>query len=300
MSRITTAMVSQNALIDLQKSQKVLFEASNQTASQTKATDLKGYGSQTHTLVSSNRMIANIQSRIDNAAELDARLSMQDAVLTHSREVMEDLRSVILQDISLSGPSSIDAKIEEAFLVLKDSFNLEISGKSVFGGTRTDKPPVVAASVADLVANPIENAFEQGAQEQTVNVDGYQEISLAPVAAEAAEAAFDMLKTLAAGGPYGELTDAQVTALKGELAQFDTVIDGLVQLEARNGNTQSRITNAIERQTTQVNAIGATVGEITYVDLAEVAARLSNAQTTYQASASIFNTVRGLTLLDVL
>ncbi len=301
MTRISTAMISQNALRDLQQTQKTLFDVSNQTASQTKASDLKGYGAQTHTLVSSNRMQANIQSRIDNAAELETRLSMQDAVLDHSREVLEELRAVVLQDISLNGPSSIDAKVEEAFQVLKDSFNLQIAGRHVFGGTRTDTPPVVATDVANLVANPIANAFEQGASEQTVNVDGFQEISMGPVASVAALDAFNLLRDIAAGGPYGNpVSAAQKTALQTQLGTMDTVVDGLVQLQAQNGRTQQRVENAIERQTAQVNTIAKSIGEITHVDLAEVASRLNNAQTSYQASASVFNTIRGLSLVDVL
>ena len=301
MTRISTAMISQNALRDLQQTQKTLFDVSKQTASQTKASDLKGYGAQTHTLVSNNRMQANIQARIDTAAELETRLSMQDAVLDHSREVIEDLRQVILQDISLNGPSSIDAKVEEAFQVLKDSFNLQIAGMHVFGGTRTNTPPVVATDVANLVANPIANAFEQGASEQMVNVDGFQEISMGPVAANAALDAFNLLRDISAGGPYGNpVSAAQKTALQAQLGTMDTVVDGLVQLQAQNGRTQQRVENAIERQTAQVNTIAQSIGEITHVDLAEVASRLNNAQTSYQASASVFNTIRGLSLVDVL
>lgn len=300
MTRISTAMISQNALRDLQRSQQTLFEVSNQTASQTKATDLKGYGAQAHTLVSSNRMAANIQARIDNAAELDTRLSLQDSVLDHSRDVMEQLKATILQDVSLNGPSSIDAKLDEAFQVLKDSFNLQIGGNHVFGGTRNNTPPIVAADVADLVANPIADAFEQGAKAQTVSVDGYQEITMAPVASDAATSAFSILRDIAAGGPYDNLTDAQKTALQGQLGTLDSVVDDILQLQAQNGRTQERVSNAIERQTAQVSAIEKSVGDITHVDLAEVAAKLNNAQTSYQASASVFNTVRSLSLVDVL
>ncbi len=301
MTRISTAMISQNALRDLQKSQKTLFEVSNQTASQTKATDLKGYGAQTHTLVSSNRLHASIQARVENAAELNTRLSMQDAVLGHSGDVLEQLRETILQDISLNGPSSIDAKVDEAFQVLKDSFNLEIAGRHVFGGTRNNTPPVIATDVANLVANPLTSAFEQGAQEQKVSVDGYQEITMGPIAATAASDAFSILRDISAGGPYGDpVSAAQKTALQGQLATLDAAIEGIVDLQAQNGHTQRRVTNAIERQTSQLNALDRSIGEITSVDLAEVASRLNNAQTSYQASASVFNTVRGLTLLDVL
>ena len=49
-----------------------------------------------------------------------------------------------------------------------------------------------------------------------------------------------------------------------------------------------------------VDALDEAVGGIVNVDLAEVAVRLNQAQFAYQASSSVFNTLRGLTLLDVL
>lgn len=301
MTRISTAMISQNALRDLQKSQKTLFEVSNQTASQTKATDLKGYGAQTHTLISSQRLQANIQSRVDSAAELNTRLSMQDAMLGRADEVLGQLRDAILQDTSLNGPSTIDSKLEEAFQVIKDVFNLQLAGNYSFGGTRNDKPPIKVANLADLVANPIATAFEQGAQEQKVSVDGYQDISMAPVASEAALEVFTLLKDLAAGGPYpGPMSDAQKTALQAQLGALDDATQGMVQLQAENGRTQERVESAIERQQLQLNTLSSSIGNIVDVDLAEVAVKLNNAQTSYQASASVFNAVRGLTLLDVL
>ena len=48
------------------------------------------------------------------------------------------------------------------------------------------------------------------------------------------------------------------------------------------------------------DALDEAVGGIVNVDLAEVAVRLNQAQFAYQASSSVFNTLRGLTLLDVL
>ena len=70
MTRIASSMISQTALLDLQKAQQGLFKASSQTASQTKASDVEGYGSQAQTLVSANRLVARIESRLQVGAEL--------------------------------------------------------------------------------------------------------------------------------------------------------------------------------------------------------------------------------------
>jgi flagellar hook-associated protein 3 FlgL len=61
-----------------------------------------------------------------------------------------------------------------------------------------------------------------------------------------------------------------------------------------------QVEDAAERQTAHRDILKNAVGEITDVDLAEVAVRLNQAQFAYEASAGVFATLRGLSLLNVL
>lgn len=306
MTRISTTMLSQNALLDMQKAQKNLFEVSSQTASQKKGDDLQAYGRQSQTLVSANRLAARYESRIQSSAELETRLTIQNAALERASEIVSELKQSLTENIGLNDGTGIDLDLNQAFASLKDVFNTSIGGRYLFGGTMNDQPPVSSASLADLAANPITDAFVQGAQPQEVKLDSVQTVEIAPVAADIAQDAFDLLKRLktfsdGANGPFnGELTDAQSTALSAEISALETINKDMIQTLSNNGRVHNLVETNVERQTKQLNALQESIGEITDVDLAEVAVKLNQAQLSYQASASVFNTVRGLTLLDVL
>ncbi len=301
MTRVSTAQITQSALLDIQRAQQSLFKATGQTGNQNKATDLKGYGPEAHTLVSSSRVAARIEGRLEQATELQTRLSIQESTLSRASEIVADLRDTVLQGVGLRDGTAVDEKIEEAFYALKDIFNTNLAGKYVFGGTANDSPPVTVANTADLVTNGAANAFGTNGNTQLVNPDGVQEIQIAPVAHTDALEFFQVLEDLASGGPYGaDIDDTERAYLQGLLPDLDSAYNKSIELESTNGRTQARINTIVERQETQLNALNESTGRITDVDLAEVAFELSQAQISYQASASIFAQIRNLSLVNVL
>lgn len=118
--------------------------------------------------------------------------------------------------------------------------------------------------------------------------------------------AFASLKRLAeldegADGPFGgKLTAVQMAALKNELTALGDAFDGMLSAQSENGRMLKEVENSATRQGAHLNALNAAIGDIVDVDLAEVAVRLNQAQFAYQASASVFNTLRGLTLMNFL
>jgi flagellar hook-associated protein 3 FlgL len=102
-------------------------------------------------------------------------------------------------------------------------------------------------------------------------------------------------------GPFGgDLTDTQRSAIQAELTNLNTAFNTILSAQSENGRLSKEVDSATTRLTSRMNALDEAVGGIVNVDLAEVAVRLNQAQFAYQASSSVFNTLRGLTLLDVL
>ena len=102
-------------------------------------------------------------------------------------------------------------------------------------------------------------------------------------------------------GPCGgDLTDTQRSAIQAELTNLNTAFNTILSAQSENGRLSKEVDSATTRLTSRMNALDEAVGGIVNVDLAEVAVRLNQAQFAYQASSSVFNTLRGLTLLDVL
>ena len=73
-----------------------------------------------------------------------------------------------------------------------------------------------------------------------------------------------------------------------------------VQTAAQGGNIQSRVDAAATTQTDRQTTLKTMLGNITDVNIAEAASALTQAQTAVQASAQVFNTLKGMSLLNYL
>lgn len=306
MARISSAMIPSASLADISRAQQQLVEAARQSSAQTRASDLKGYGREAQTLVSAQRLMARTQSFQDNARELTTRMQIQDVAIGRAAEAVNTLKQDLFQNISLDSGEGVRAQLEEAFAVLKDTMNTNLGGRYLFGGVRNNIAPVSVASLSDLAANPLTDAIEQGAEAQVMRVEDGRTVQAGVVADDVISLAMASIKRLAEvdqgpDGPFGgDLTDAQRTAIQDELTALSAAFDNILSQQSENGRLSREVDNASTRITSQLNALDEAIGGIVNVDLAEVAVRLNQAQFAYESSASIFNVLRNLSLLNVL
>ena len=148
-------MINSNALTDLQRAQRELFDAQRKTATQREAEDLKGYGSDARTVVSLDRMRAQAEAYKASAEELTTRLDLQDAHIGRAADVVGTLREKLTNALALGDLSSVGSDISAAFSDLKSSFNATLNGKYMFGGNLPTEAPIVADSISDLANNHI-------------------------------------------------------------------------------------------------------------------------------------------------
>ncbi|RYY93400.1 MAG: hypothetical protein EON61_25070, partial [Alphaproteobacteria bacterium] len=195
---------------------------------------------------------------------------------------------------------------DEAFAVIKDAMNTNIGGRYLFGGVMNQDAPITATSLTDLANNPLEDSLATGEAAQLMRVEDGRTIQAGLVADTVVTDALASLKRLAEldqgpDGPFdGQLTATQRTALQGELQTLSRAFDNILTSQAENGRLLKDVDNASNRLTAQYNALDEAIGGIVNVDLAEVAVRLNQAQFAYQSSASVFNTLRGMSLLNIL
>ncbi|MEZ5936982.1 MAG: flagellin [Hyphomonadaceae bacterium] len=306
MSRISSAMIPMSALSDLSRAQQELVEASRQSSAQTKASDMKGYGRQAQTLVSAQRMVARTEGFLSTGAELQTRMQLQDVSLGRAADVISSLKDSLFQNIGLEDGNGVRAALEDAFSVLKDAMNTTLGGRYLFGGVLNDRPPVTADSLSDLAANPLSDAIVQGADAQQIRIEDEKTVKAGVVADDVIADALGILQRLAqfdegVDGPFGgDMTETQKTAIQSEMDNLSKAFDHVLQAQAENGRLLNEVESATKRQEGRRDALNAAVGDIVNVDLGEVAVRLNQAQFAYQASASVFNTLRNLTLINFL
>lgn len=306
MDRISSLMIPQAALGDLSRTQRSLVEAARQSSAQTRAEDVKGYGREAQTLVSAGRLAARIEGFLKTGEELRTRMELQDASLGRAADAISKLKADLFQNIGLQNGDGVRASIEEAFAVVRDSMNATLNGRYLFGGVAHDAAPVTVETLTELEATPIANVLQRGAPAQTLRIEESRIIEVGAVADDIADGALASLQRLAqfdsgADGPFrGVLSDAQRTAIDSELGVLEAAFNTFILAQSENGRLLKSVEGAGDRQQRQLNALNAAVGGIVDVDLAEVAVRLNQAQFAYEASASVFNTLRSLSLLDVL
>lgn len=306
MARISSAMIPSSSLADISRAQQQLVEAARQSSAQTRASDLKGYGREAQTLVSAQRLMARTESFQANARELTTRMQIQDVAIGRAAEAVNTLKQDLFQNISLDSGEGVRAQLEEAFAVLKDTMNTNLGGRYLFGGVRNDTAPVTVGSLSDLAANPLTDSIEQGAEAQVMRVEDGRTVKAGVVADDVISLAMASIKRLAEldegpDGPFsGDLTDTQRTAIQDELTALSAAFDNVLAQQSENGRLSKEVDNASTRITSSLHALDEAIGGIVNVDLAEVAVRLNQAQFAYESSASIFNVLRNLSLLNML
>jgi len=306
MNRISSAMIPASSLADIQRAQRELVEAARQSSQQTRATDLQGYGRQAQTLVSAERLSSRLNGFQETARELTSRLKIQDVALDRAAEAVGKLKAGLFQNFTLDSGDGVRVQLEEAFAALKDTMNVDLGGRYLFGGVMNDRPPVAAASLADLAANPLSATLEQGAQAQVMRLEETRLIAAGPVADDVVGQAMAAIKRLAeldggVNGPFSkQLTPVQKDALESEIANLSSAFETILSRQVDNGRLMKDVEAAEDRLTARVTALDSVIGGIVEVDLAEVAVRLNQAQFAYESSASVFNILRDMSLLKML
>ncbi|MAK61265.1 MAG: hypothetical protein CMK09_09830 [Ponticaulis sp.] len=305
MTRIATSMINNSALTDLQRAQRDLFEAQRKTASQKESDDLKGYGRDARSVVNLERMRAKSEAFKSSAEELTTRLELQDTYLGRVTDVTADLKEKLTTALSLGDMASVNGELTSAFADIKSAFNASLNGKYLFGGTASHEPPITAGNVDDLSDVPLTNSISADGDIVQIQIDENRKVNAGPLARTEAVGILTVLRDLKVFNDVNEpFTDTPSQAQKDAVAQaisaLGTVHNDLLTTQAQNGQVLNQTDAVIERHTTEADLMESLTADITEVDLAEVAVQLNQAQLQFQATASVFRTIQGLSLVDFL
>jgi flagellar hook-associated protein 3 FlgL len=170
-----------------------------------------------------------------------------------------------------------------------------------------DTAPLPLVGMADLTLAPtIPGLFANDQLVVTNRLDEHMVVDTGFLADDLGVNLLQAFKAVQAlhEGPLGPLTgqptQAQSAALEGILASFDTAGEEITGYVADNGGVQARVERVKTGLTERQLALSGIIGDITDVDMAAAVSRLQLAQTALQASAQVFATLSGSSLLNVL
>ncbi len=307
MDRVSNAASYSAILGGINTAQNRLSVAQSQISSGELATDLKGYGAAADALTATKAVKSRLDAYVNSGSALSDKLSAQAQALDGVSSAAGGARQAVFKALANNGGATLVQELQGWFGEASDALNVNYQGQYLFSGGQSDTPPVKALALTALptTAQP----FQNGQLKAVSRVDDNLSVQTGQLASDIGQPLFDVLKSVvsyvqatypATGQFPSSLTTADAAFLQSTLSQFDAASATVSTAVAQNGVTQSRIASAQARVADQQNAATAVLGDIADADPAKAATDLQLAQTSLAASAQLFQTLRGSSLLNLL
>ncbi len=258
-------------------------------------------------LVAAKQKSAEVDSYLSATKEVLNRLDVQDLHLRELVSIGGRLRQSITDALSTGHAPAMMDEVKDLYSQALAIVNVRIDGKYLYGGSRTDQPPVNASDLAALVAAPtVDAVFDNTDYNQAQRIDENETVSVGMTASDIATDLFQMFKDIGSfdsgvNGPFGaNLTAAQSSFLTTQNTAMPNVAQGLTTLAAINGSRHAQVTNAVDRHESMSSYFAKFIGDIEDVDLAEAVARLNQDQVAVEAAGRMIAQVNKTSLLDYL
>ena len=307
MDSISTGQTYHSALLNILSAGSRQAEAQNQVSTGKIADDLKGFGVHSDTLTGMKSFASRLESYVGNAKVLSTALDVQDQTLGEAADAATGARGAVAGAISSGTADGLMSALQGRLSQVIDVLNTQYQGRFMFAGGQSDTKPVNVSQMADLTAAPsIASVFANDQLAVASRLDDNVVIPTGFLADNVGTDALEAFKAVQAlhegpSGPLsGKLTPAQTTALTAILAQFDTAFSTFNEAVAVNGVQQNRVASVQASLEDRQMAVTGVLAGLTDVDMAEAVSRLQLAQTAMQASAQVFATLKGSSLLNAL
>lgn len=305
MTRVSSFGHQQVMLSSLLNNQARVFTDQTQITTGKKQEYYSGFASETSTLLGAKSVFDQTKGYLRATDHVSRFLGTNDIQLQSMVSNAENVRDTILEAIAQEETLALNELMGEAYTTMVSAMNTNIGGVYVFSGARTDVAPVTAKSIADLIALPaVGDMYENDQRHPTAKVGQNTLMEYGLLADEVSTSVFQVFKNIAtydAGGSgplNGKLNAAQLTFLKGELANLDAAIDEVRVLVARNGTRQQHVENFTKEYEGEKVFLETFISNIEDADVAEAITRLNNDKVALEASYKITSELSKLSLLN--
>lgn len=306
-NRITTASYYSAVLADLMNAQSRENIANQQVATGKLGNDLMSFGSQTRNIIAAQTVKARVDGMVSQLNNLQVKMNFQQSAVQQISDVAGQLKNSLTNAMATGQGDSIMNDLQSFFSQTAQALNTQYGGDYLFSGGQSQTKPFTATALSDLTTQPsTAYFFKDGNLVPTSQIDDSTSIQTGFLATTLGKSLMDSFQSIeafqqsAAGNFGGPLTNAQQTFLTSAVTQLNTVINSTTQTTAQGGDMQARVKTAITAQTDRQATLTTSLGDMTDVNMAQAAANLTQAQTAVQASAQVFMTLKGMTLLNYL
>lgn len=295
--RVSTASLHQTTITDALKLQSTMANLQNQISSGFKSDTFQGLTGKVEAFVQFEAKMNKNQTIIDNNTLITSRLQTMDTALAELINVADQFEDMLVQRMNpVSGDSmsfevSARATLESVALLL----NTSQEGRYLFGGSKTDIPPVATPVPANFLSGVPDASYYQGN-----DVDLYarvQENQLMQYNVKANDPAFQkLIAAVNLSLQADTVDDMQSMQQAAELAT--QAVDEIIGLRAtvqQNQVTVQDINGRLEMLNLYWKGMSETIIK---TDTVSASTELAVAQTVLQASFQSFVTLNSLRLVD--
>ena len=307
MTRVSSFGHTQTLISELLRNQSQLFQDQQQVNTGKVASDYKGLAGQTATLLGAKTLQTRIDQYKSAGQQIKGVLDIYDNSVGVLDSVTTDLQQTLQQGLANEEVYGFGESLSQSLNSAITALNTQVSGKYIFGGTRTDVAPVGIQSVSDLQALAAgSDAFQNNQQKPIVQVDDGVGLQYGMLASDVAGPLMDVLKAIAdfnAGpnGPIdGQLTAVQKTFIQTQLNNLDSARQTILNAQVENGVRQNRLDSVLTQHDTTSNVVTGVISDIEDVDMASAVTKLNGDQTALQASYKVMAQLSQLSLLNFL
>lgn len=314
MIRVPTARSYSSALLNIQRNQATVDQSLREVGTGMKGSDLKAFATRSETLIASRAVQVRTDAHVANSQALKARLAVQDQALDRVTKGANAAVTAVTKALANNDGGALMAELQTAMDQAVGGLNTSYAGGYLFSGGRVDTAPVTITQLGDLGDPPAPPApppppyvrpdpFANG---QLVAQSRLDDSTVVTTGVLAEDVGGPLLGALADVAEYefpsfgAPLTDDQHAFLTDLLSKLSAAAVTATDAQARNGAIQKQVDQSIEDMKGRQELVANLIGDITEVDPLEAAARLQMAQTTMEASAKAFSTLKNSSLLQFL
>ncbi|HKJ73837.1 MAG TPA: hypothetical protein VKA19_06945, partial [Alphaproteobacteria bacterium] len=282
MTRVSSFGHTQTMISDLLRNQAQMFSDQQQVNTGKKSPDYKGIADQTVTLLGAKSVQSRLNEYTQTGKQVGSVLDIYDNSIGVLDTVTNDLKQTLTQSLANEEVYGLSESLSQGLNSAVTALNTQVSGKYIFGGTRTDAPPVTVQSASDLQALVTSSdAFQNNNQKPVAQVDEGAAMQYGITASDVAGPLMNVLKAIAdfnAGpnGPIdGKLTATQKSFIQTQLGNLESARRTVLNSQVENGVRQQRLSAIQTQHETTGNVMTGLISDIEDADMAKAVTNLN-------------------------
>ncbi len=306
MTRITDYSQSQLTLFFLQNLQKQLTDTQNQISTGLVSQDYAGLGADTSRLVSLQSAEARVNQYTSTAQTVNQRLTSMESATGQLFTVASNLQKLLVNGLNAQSASDLNLNQQATDMLnqVQGILNTQLDGTYLFAGTATNTPPVDVnaagfATPPGVYPSSADTGYYQGNDTKlSARVDDNYDLTYGITANEAGFEQLIRSLRLAATTTVGPPSDTN--RLNEALGVVQQAIQNIPDITSRIGSAQSAMQAVQAKQTDFKQFADKTIGDLSNVDVTQAVTKLSEQQTTLQASYQVLARLSQLNLAQYL